>query len=83
MLGNALIGRHQARARIYHEQHDIRFFDSQQRLPCHPGFNAIFGTVNTAGIHDDEFITLNFGTTILAVTRKPREIRHQRITRLG
>ncbi len=78
-----LIRRHQAGAGVDHEQHDVRLFDRQQRLTGHARFDAVFGAVDTAGIDDDEFIAFDFSTTILAVTRQPREIRHQRIARMG
>ncbi|MNI46959.1 hypothetical protein D3C73_1014470 [compost metagenome] len=69
MLGNAQIGWHQTGASIDHKQHDVCFFDRQQRLTGHACFNAIFGAVNAPGIDDNKFITLNLSTTILAVSR--------------
>ena len=53
VLGDALIRRHQAGAGVDHEQHDVRFFDRQQRLTGHARFNAVFGAIDTAGIDDD------------------------------
>ena len=80
VLGDGFVSRHQARARIYHEQHDIRFFDSQQRLLGHTGFHAVFCTVDTTGINTDKLAAFYFSTTVLTVTSQPREIRHQRIS---
>ncbi|VGP57875.1 hypothetical protein SB00098_01319 [Klebsiella quasipneumoniae subsp. quasipneumoniae] len=74
------VRRHQARARIDHKQHHIGLFDCQQRLLRHPGFHALFRTINTTGIDTDEFAAFDFGPTVLTVTSQPREIRNQRIT---
>jgi hypothetical protein len=74
------VRRHQASARIHHKQHHVRFFNRQQRLFRHAGFNAVFCAVNTTGIDTDELASFHFCTTVLTVTRQPREIRNQRIT---
>lgn len=80
MLSDGNVGRHQARARINHKQHDVRFFNRQQRLFRHASFNAVFCPVDTTGINTDKLTTFHFCTTVLTVTREPREIRNQRIT---
>ncbi len=71
MFGDRGIGRHQARTRIDHKQHDVRLFNRQQRLFRHSGFNAIFCAIDTAGIDTDKFTTFNFSTTVLTVTSQP------------
>ncbi|STU67633.1 Uncharacterised protein [Klebsiella pneumoniae] len=80
MFSDRDVRRHQARARIDHKQHHIGLFDCQQRLLRHPGFHALFRTINTTGIDTDEFAAFDFGPTVLTVTSQPREIRNQRIT---
>ena len=80
MFRNSCIRWHQASTRIHHEQHNVRFFDSQQRLFRHTGFNTVFGAINTAGINTDKLAAFNFRTTVLTVTSQTREIRNQRIS---
>ena len=48
---------------IHHEEHHIGLFDCQQRLLRHPGFHALFRTINTTGIDTDEFAAFDFGPT--------------------
>ncbi len=80
MLSDAFIRRHQPGARINHKQHDVGFFNRQQRLFRHARFHAFFRAVDTAGIDTDKFTPFNFSTTVLTVTSQTREIRNQRIT---
>ena len=80
MFRNGFIRRHQASTCIYHEQHNVRFFDRQQRLFRHAGFYTVFGAINTAGINTDKLAAFNFRTTVLTVTSQTREIRNQRIS---
>jgi predicted GTPase len=37
----------------------------------HPGFHALFRTINTTGIDTDEFAAFDFGPTVLTVSRAP------------
>ncbi len=71
MFSDRDVRRHQARARIDHKQHHIGLFDCQQRLLRHPGFHALFRTINTTGIDTDEFAAFDFGPTVLTVTSQP------------
>ena len=71
MFRNCRIRRHQARTRIDHKQHHVRFFNRQQRLFRHSRFYAIFGTVDPAGIDTDKFAAFHFSTTVLTVTSQP------------
>jgi len=80
MLSDSDIGRHQPGAGIDHKQHDVSFFNRQQRLLRHTRFNAIFGAIDTAGIDTDKFAAFYFSTTVLTVTSQTRKIRYKRIT---
>ena len=80
MFSDGFIRWHQTSTRIHHKQHNVRFFDRQQRLFGHAGFNTVFGAINTAGIDADKLAAFNFRTTVLTVTSQTREIRNQRIS---
>ena len=81
MFGNTAVRRHQAGTGIHHKQHDIGFFNRQQRLCGHVGFNALFRAINTAGIDNNKFLSLNLCTTVLTIPRQAGEISNQRIAR--
>ena len=85
VVGNVMVLRRQALARIDHEDHDIGFGHRLLCLTCHFTEDAAGSGIRleTAGIDDDELAAALATIAIMAITRQAGKIGHDGIARLG
>src|SRR5471030_535170 len=74
VLANHLVGGSETGAGVYQEQHDIGFFDGQQRLLGHLFVHAVFITRDTAGVDQDVGTPLQLCLTVLAITGQTGQV---------
>ena len=83
MVGNGLVCRCNAGPGIHHEENNIGFFNGLQALLGHMPFNALFTTINTACIDNNEFPLIPTGLPIFAIPRQTGKVGHQCIPATG
>lgn len=83
-VGDHLILRREAAARIDHENNGIGLVDGLERLTRHFGHDAFLGhRFQTAGVHDQIRFVADTPTPVMTVARHPRHVVHQRVTCAG
>src|SRR5471032_3026417 len=74
VLANHLVGSGVARAGVHQEQHDIGFFDSEQRLLGHLFVHAMLVTGDTTGVDNNVGAPLPLCLTVLAITGQTGQV---------
>lgn len=79
MIGNRFIGDVEPRTGIDHEQDDVGLVDGGERLLGHGGVDALFVTVDAAGVDHRVGLAAEHAVAVFAVTGEAGKIGHQRI----